>query len=286
LSYYYIAIKLALLGYGVFGIDHASFGKSECSNKKTRRGIIPDFNILVEDFVEFCNLIKKEYTSVPFYILAHSMGTLVAILAIKNLTEISGILFSGAALVSGPAASSPFGVNCLYPLSQTSFANMLLFVTSRLDPCGSAAPVIESEVTGNLEYLELMKKDVRRCKAIVPNKTAYEILKMNALAKKSLTNISVPFICLHGSEDKVTLNKGSELLFNNASTDASLKQLKIVHGSRHEIFNEVEPNRTEAVNYAIEFFESLNNNNNNINNKNDNNDAGDTNLKTTFNENE
>ena len=49
------------------------------------------------------------------------------------------------------------------------------------------------------------------------NKTAYEIMKMTAVVKEEVKTIKTPFLCVHGSDDKVTLPAGSEYLFKNSA---------------------------------------------------------------------
>ena len=61
LCYYKIGIPLALAGYAVFGIDHASHGKSD-----GRRGVIEDSTALPKDFIKFCNDKRAEVRSLHF----------------------------------------------------------------------------------------------------------------------------------------------------------------------------------------------------------------------------
>ena len=186
LRYFGIAIELAKLGFGVYSIDHVSHGKSD-----GKKGIIADNTVLYLDFISFSKMIRDQYPQVPLFLLAHSMGTLVALKSINSIPDLSAVVLSGSALFSGPAASSPFGIRCLYPLSQTSFALCLTSVTSVIDPAGPAAPLVVTEITSDPAELELIRRDPRQCPAVVSNKSAFELSKLIAAVKEEVPNIKV-----------------------------------------------------------------------------------------------
>ena len=53
---------------------------------------------MVQDFVDFTAHARSECRKgLPLYIVAHSMGTLVANLAVKDIPKVSAIVFSGMA---------------------------------------------------------------------------------------------------------------------------------------------------------------------------------------------
>lgn len=190
LCYYGIATELAKHGFAVYGVDHVSHGKSS-GNK----GVIPDGKLMYQDFIAFGNSVREKHPDIPLFLLAHSMGTLVGIMSINGITGLKAVVLSGPAIFAGPAASSPFGIGCLYPLSQTPVAACLTSVTSVVDPQGSAAPLVVGEITSNPEELERIRKDPRRAQPYVTNKTAYELVKLIDSVKKELPNIKVWISC-------------------------------------------------------------------------------------------
>lgn len=89
-------------------MDHVSHGKSD-----GRRGVIPSHSVLTNDFVAFYEHVVRtvaESESVPIFLFAHSMGTLVALTALRSMPRVKAICFSGTPLFSGPGSSSPFGM--------------------------------------------------------------------------------------------------------------------------------------------------------------------------------
>jgi len=251
LTYHELAIELVKNGYAVYGIDHVGNGKSEGD-----RGLIRDHHILTEDFIAFCNLRRKSY-NVPAFIIAHSMGTLVALTALERLENITAIVLSGSALFSGPGGSSPFGITCLYPLSQTSFANCLLGCTGAIDPRGMAAPIILDDLTSDVDHLAWMQRDIRRCKPIIMNKTGAELLKMVNDAKEAVPRMKLPYMCLHGQDDRITLPKSSEFIYKNSGTDITQRKIELIPKARHECYHEISSIRLDSIRMTVEYLDSF-----------------------------
>lgn len=80
LRYHGIAEVLAKKNYVVIAMDHSSHGCSEGV-----RGLITDYKILPMDFVSLCQAAHTEFPEIPCFIVAHSMGTLAAIMSMKEL---------------------------------------------------------------------------------------------------------------------------------------------------------------------------------------------------------
>lgn len=114
------------------------------------RGLVTDGQGLAEDFVEFaCHVHGLQGNAgLPISLLAHSLGTLIATLAINKIlaagVPLAGVLFSATPLIAGPGAASPFGCQCLYPLTQTAVARCMTGCLAGCDPTGPAAPILVS----------------------------------------------------------------------------------------------------------------------------------------------
>ena len=66
----------------------------------------------------------------------------------------------------------------------------------------------------------------------------------------------MPFLCIHGAEDKVALPKSSDYIYSNAGTDIEDRQLYVIPGAKHEPFHETAAIRTGAIQYVVEYFEA------------------------------
>ena len=232
--------------YIVYAIDHVSHGKSGGV-----RGYIVDWTVMPKDVANLAKLARQENPDLPLFIICHSMGTLITINALPDIPDVVAVVFSGCALVSGPGASSPFGLKFMYPISQTSAAESLGAFMSTIDPKGPLAPIFVEELTTNIDELKTYSKDPRRFQGQVMNKTGVEFLKMNKKAKELLPSIKVPMLVIHGSDDTVCLSKGSDQLYNKSGTPDNEKKLEKFPHLKHEIFFEKDGNLIilKAVNY-------------------------------------
>lgn len=75
-----VAEVLAREKYLVIAPDHYAHGLSEGT-----RGLIVDYKFLIEDFVTLCKTSHDEYPLLPFFIVSHSLGTMVSVMTIKEL---------------------------------------------------------------------------------------------------------------------------------------------------------------------------------------------------------
>jgi esterase/lipase len=171
------------------------------------------------------------------------------------MVNINGIIFSGFPIFTGAAGSSPFGMKCLYPLSQTSAVDVLAGILSYLDPTGPAVPLFNQDLTTVVTSQEIVAKDGRVYHGWVMNKTAVEVLKLSKAAKNAIPDFKLPFLCIHGGEDDIALPIGSEHLFSFAGTEQNQKNIKIFPTAKHELLHEIDDVKKEAIDLCISFTE-------------------------------
>mmetsp|Transcript_23837 Transcript_23837/g.34962 ORF Transcript_23837/g.34962 Transcript_23837/m.34962 type:complete len:371 (-) Transcript_23837:116-1228(-) len=249
LRYYNIAHALTVQGVGVYACDHYGHGKSDGI-----RGLIPDYNIIVSDFIEFAQYVRREHPDIPFSLLSHSMGTLVGILSIGSIPFLNAVVFSATPLHSGPSASSPFGCTCLYPLSQTSVAGCLTGCLASCAPTGPAAPILLDGITSDRRQQQILLNDNLRYGGEIMNKTASEVLKMIHHARETLPTITLPLLCIHGQDDTVALPDGSQVIYDLAGTPAKHKTVEIIANLRHELLHEVQPASEQCLNRIAQYL--------------------------------
>lgn len=263
LAYFGIGIAMAQLGYAVHAIDHVGHGLS-LTDPGVQHGVIPDWSMLVDDFVAYCNAVRAQHSpELKSFLLAHSMGSLVGILAAPKLTDLTAAVFSGCALVAGPASASPFGCGCLYPVTKMDCIVCLASCTASMDPGGPAAPLKETECNSNTEELTLRARDKRYFHGFVTNKSAFELSKMIRECMAQVPKITMPFLAVHGAEDVVCMPEGTMFLYEHASTDIGYKKLLLYKGVKHEPMHEIAPQGPKAIADVVEYFESFIVNNDN-----------------------
>ena len=89
MRYYSVAHALTKERFVVFAIDHYAHGRSVQTLRD--KGFVQDYNIFVNDFVDFAAYARTKYPDIPLYIIGHSMGTLVTMLSISKIPNVSAI---------------------------------------------------------------------------------------------------------------------------------------------------------------------------------------------------
>lgn len=99
--------------------------------------MIQDYKFITDDFIAVANIVRSKHApSTPFFLLGHSMGSLVALATCLQISDVKGIIISGCAFVPGVDSASPFGISALYSFGQSSVGASLVPILASLDPNG------------------------------------------------------------------------------------------------------------------------------------------------------
>jgi acylglycerol lipase len=202
------------------------------TNSMGKRGDVESFNDLIADVDTIINGVKSQYPQLPLFVWGHSMGSVVAMLAVaKRPANVRGSITS----------SPPFAAFDSYsPLKKKALTWLTYILPSREVPLPvnpdrlsrdaevgraySADPLIPKAVT--LRLLVGISKGVERCLAIAPK-------------------LRTPWLIAHGGSDRVAPPIGSQRLMDAlGSVD---KQIRLWPAARHEVHNELEPERNEFL---------------------------------------
>jgi alpha-beta hydrolase superfamily lysophospholipase len=250
LRYYKVAHALTAKGVAVYACDHYAHGKSDGT-----RGLILDHNILVNDFVEFGEWIHNKHPTLPISLLSHSMGTLVAMLALRSLPFLSSVIFSATPLISGPSASSPFGIKLLYPITQTNFVFTLTSFLASVDPTGPSAPIMLDGISSSIDQQNLLLHDSLRYPHPIRNITAREVMTMVKLCKEIIPSLNIQFFCMHGGDDSIALPNGTFYLIESTKSVPIIKKRYCIYPKlRHELFHEIAGESERCIGDAVEYF--------------------------------
>jgi len=250
LRYYGIAHALTAANFAVYAIDHLGHGKSD-----GLPGFIPDYSILCDDFVEFSEYVKALHPSSPIFLLAHSLGTLIGTLALPSIPFIKSVVFSATPIFPGWCSASLLGLKMLYPVAVSSAGQYVAGILAQIDPTGPGCPIITEGITSIKEEQERIKRDPRTNHLQIKNRTAFQALRMTREVKEKIGKVKTPFFCIHGTDDQLALYQGSEYFVGDGKNP--LKRLKLYPNLRHELFYEKEPERTDAMQQVVRYFEEF-----------------------------
>ncbi|XP_021732710.1 caffeoylshikimate esterase-like [Chenopodium quinoa] len=206
------ATRLVKAGYGVYGIDFVGHGKSG-----GLQGYVPSFENLVQDcsdhFTKVCE--RKENKSKIRFLMGESMGGAVVLCLHRKMPDFwdGAILVAPMCKIADHIKPSPFVISCLTKLSY-------IVPTWKLIP-------------GN-DVIEAAVRDPERKKEVRSNpywytgrprlRTAEQLFSVSMDLEKRLNEVTLPFIVLHGGDDKVTDPEISKILHESAmSFDKTFK---------------------------------------------------------------
>lgn len=246
------ALELCKAGYAVFVSDHIGHGSSVTDREMLGFfGETEGEEHFVEDLKALTDIIKAEYPDLPFFMLGHGMGSLIA----RKYTAKYGYLLDGV-IYSGTSGENPalsIGI---------SLANALI---------KQNGPMYRSEVLDAIAFGAYNRKAEKRTKNDWASRDEAEVDKFNAdelcgytytvsgmkalfitlkqVSSKRWYNsvpLSMPIYLIAGTMDPVgDYSKGvNEVYKLLKKTGHKNVTLKLYEGARHEILNEI--NRDEV----------------------------------------
>nr|7L4T_A Chain A, Monoglyceride lipase [Homo sapiens]7L4T_B Chain B, Monoglyceride lipase [Homo sapiens]7L4U_A Chain A, Monoglyceride lipase [Homo sapiens]7L4U_B Chain B, Monoglyceride lipase [Homo sapiens]7L4W_A Chain A, Monoglyceride lipase [Homo sapiens]7L4W_B Chain B, Monoglyceride lipase [Homo sapiens]7L50_A Chain A, Monoglyceride lipase [Homo sapiens]7L50_B Chain B, Monoglyceride lipase [Homo sapiens]7L50_C Chain C, Monoglyceride lipase [Homo sapiens]7L50_D Chain D, Monoglyceride lipase [H len=220
----------------VFAHDHVGHGQSE-----GERMVVSDFHVFVRDVLQHVDSMQKDYPGLPVFLLGHSMGGAIAIL---TAAERPGH-FAGMVLISPLVLANPE--------SATTFKVLAAKVLNSVLPNLSSGPIDSSVLSRNKTEVDIYNSDPLICRAGL--KVCFGIQLLNAVSRveRALPKLTVPFLLLQGSADRLCDSKGAYLLMELAKSQD--KTLKIYEGAYHVLHKEL-PEVTNSVFHEINMWVS------------------------------
>lgn len=229
-------VRLAQAGYAVYGVDYEGHGKSE-----GLQGYVPSLDALVHDCDQFFSAVASESDSrsehLPRFLLGESMGGAVALLLHRARPSYwtGAVLVAPMCKIAEEMRPHPVVVSLLKAMTS-------IVPTWRIVP---TSDVIDAA------YRTQEKRDEIRgnpyCYKGKPRlKTAYELLTVSLRIEASvLSQVSLPFLIVHGGDDRVTDPSVSQLLYRSAPSQD--KTLKLYPGMWHALTSGESPDNIDAV---------------------------------------
>ncbi|KAK9283279.1 hypothetical protein L1049_011515 [Liquidambar formosana] len=215
------ATRLAKAGFAVYGMDYEGHGKSAGLD-----GFVPSFDDLVGDcaehFTKVCE--RQENKRKMRFVLGESMGGAVALLLnwLKPEFWDGAVLVAPMCKIADDMKPNPFVISVLNKLSKF-IPTWKIIPTADIIDAAFREPEVRKEIRAN-PYCYKGRPRL---------KTGYELLRISTNIEKKLNQVSLPFIVLHGQDDKVTDPSVSKLLYQSASSQD--KTFKLYPGMWHSL---------------------------------------------------
>lgn len=228
--YIYWADLFKKEGIGFAGVDLPGHGRSE-----GRRGNIKSY-VLLDNMIDILlNSCKKTFPGIPVYIYGHSLGgTIVLDYLLRKNPKVKG------AIITAPWLRLSFEPPRIKLILASVMKNIL---PGLIQPSGLNANHISHDETVVEKY---------RTDPLVHGKISVSLFHGSMTAAKysleHASELKVPTLILHGSDDKILSPEGSR----EFAGKTSLADLKIWDGGYHELHNE--PFKDEVFAYIINWI--------------------------------
>ncbi|KAM0863666.1 hypothetical protein ACQ4PT_044426 [Festuca glaucescens] len=234
--YLHFAEQLTACGFGVYAMDWIGHGGSDGLH-----GYVPSLDYVIEDMEVLLEKIMLEAPGIPCFLLGHSTGgavVLKASLYAHIRARLEGIILTSPAVRVKPTHPIVGAVAPIFSLIAPKFqfkgANKRGIPVSR-DPAALLAKYSDPLVyTGPIRV-----------------RTGHEILRISSFLQHNLKKVTVPFMVLHGTADRVTDPLASQDLYNEAASRH--KDLRLYEGFLHDLL--FEPERDEIAADIIEWMD-------------------------------
>ena len=218
--YQQLAEYLNANNIGVLSVDLPGHGRSP-----GMQGYIERWENLVETALSWLKAKKSAYPKVPHFLFGHSLGGLLAASCLaKERVSFDGVILTSPALQVKEDLS---------PILQ-KLAPIIASIAPKLRTIKLDAKAVSRDPEAVRAYVV----DPLVYHGAVYAQTGKETLAATQEVAKSFKRFDWPVLIMHGTADRLTEPKGSQLFFEEiSSTD---KTIRLYQGWYHELFNEPE----------------------------------------------
>jgi acylglycerol lipase len=223
----YRSHALALAARGISCVAYDQRGHGAAPGPRTHIGRFKHFS---DDLHHVATELHARAPTLPLYVWGHSMGAMVLAAGIATL-PIHGAIFASNSLEVFRS-----GLNPLHPIFQFLARRVprmrvpMLLGASKIssDPAMQRAYADDPRIVGTAS-LRLIVEFAAACEQV----------------RATAAQIQLPSLVLHGELDGVAPVAGAHQLF--AALGSTDKQLQIFAGQRHEVHNEIAPERARFL---------------------------------------
>ncbi|WP_051353717.1 alpha/beta fold hydrolase [Atopobium fossor] len=272
--YQSFAHVLCQQGIAACGIDHLGHGAT--TPDSACRGIYDlacGAQQLIQDQHSLRKLVQQRFSQLPYVLFGHSMGSFVARAYLTQHAQgLAGAIIMGTNWQVGPAALKLFLASqaCIHGWGYRSkmVDNLAAGGYNKKITLTSAEKTMQQQ--GKLNGYEWLSRDPQASQAYADDQacgwifslSGYKVvadLLQQAQNSKAIARIpqELPIFIISGEKDPVGANGAGPVRVFKAYRKAGLDrtELEIIAGARHELLNELEPDRSNVIQELIDWLE-------------------------------
>ncbi len=216
-QYLWVGDQLAVSGLAVYSLDLRGRGRSDGD-----RFFVQEFSEYISDVSTLMKLAKSREPGLPFYLLGHSAGGVIACgYSLENQSELAGLICESFA----------------FQVPAPDFALAVIKGLSHIAPHAHVLKLKNEDFSRDPKVVLSMNNDPLIANEVQPTQTVAAMVRGDERLKKEFPLIKLPLFILHGTADKATKPGGSQFFYDTAgSTD---KTLKLYEGHYHDLLNDI-----------------------------------------------
>ena len=215
--YVWVGEQLVARDFAVYALDLRGRGRSE-----GERLYIEHVDEYVSDVAVTIASAKSRYPGLPVFLLGHSAGGVVSsTYVLDHQAELAGFICESFAFqvpAPGFALSAIKGISHIAP--------RIPVLKNKLD-----------DFSRDPKAVEALKADALVANEAQPAITVAALVRADERLEREFPTIKLPLLILHGTDDKVTVCKGSQFFYETAGSND--KTLKIYEGHYHDLLNDL-----------------------------------------------
>jgi acylglycerol lipase len=222
--YTWTAERLVSTGLAVYALDLHGRGQSD-----GERFYLDKISDYVHDVHAVMALARSRHMGLPVLLLGHSAGGVVScVYTLEHQADLVGLICESFA----------------FQVAAPDFALAVVKGLSHLAPHAHVLRLKNEEFSRDPQVVEAMNRDPLIANEVQPTKTVAELVRADERLKAEFPLITLPVLILHGTADKVTNPKGSQLFFDTAGS--ADKTLKLYEGHVHDLLNDFDKEKVMA----------------------------------------
>jgi alpha-beta hydrolase superfamily lysophospholipase len=177
----------------------------------------------VDDVSAVVRLARSRENALPFYILGHSAGGVVACLyTLENQKDLAGLICESFA----------------FQVPAPDFALAVFKGLAHVAPHAHVLHLKNEDFSRDPAVVQAMNNDPLIAHETQPTQTLAEMVRADERLKTELPLITLPVLILHGMLDKATKPSGSQFFYESAQS--ADKTLKLYEGAYHDLLNDID----------------------------------------------
>lgn len=251
---------LAENGYIAFGYDH--LGHGETANDDSELGFIASKNgwkLLVDDVIAFGDNVRKEYSSLPYYLFGHSMGSFIARLSAAKMKNVPTKLIICGTSGKNPLAKIGLFITSLMAKIKGERATSNLVNSMAFGSYNKKFPENSpyAWLTKKTELVEKYGQD-KYCTFDFSVSAMHDLIKLMDACNEDIwfqkMNKDLPIFLISGDMDPVgNYSKGVIEVYDKLKAKNANVKMKLYKNCRHEIHNDT--SREEMYQDILDFIE-------------------------------